>query len=68
MKKKFRKVLTILFGGAGVASLSMGFILSLSNEGAKIFPDGIPLDTVWPWFLAIPIFLFLAVLSEPREN
>ena len=66
-RKALRKALMMIFGGAGVASLMHGFFLSLSNEGARISRTGC-LDSVWPWFVAIPVFLFWRFyLSRPAN-
>lgn len=66
--KVFRKIFSALALMVGVGSMTVGFLLAMANEGARMVPDGFPLDQVAPWFILGIIGLFGASLVWPHPR
>ena len=68
MAKKARKLLAILATMAGWTGLVQGFFMAMSNEGARMVPDGLPLDPAVEVMLVGILFFIVAMLIWPHPG
>ncbi len=53
---------------AGVIGIVQGFLMAAANEGAKMIPDGLPLDPAAEVLLAGIAFLVVAMIIWPHRE
>lgn len=64
MKRSILKIIGFIAGcGAGLFA-THGILIILSNAGAKMHPDGLPLDPAWVIISQFAIAIILAIVAR----